>query len=467
MCGLAFAFSKRGKSAAQQVYQLYQNQATRGKQGYGFLSIHNGKLVSIVRAKDEIGIRTAIMKDKSELIMFHHRWPTSTKNTIGTTHPMFISNKELKYDYYFAHNGVIGNATYLKGEHEKLGYSYLTELTEKTICEYKNGTTEVMSTDKTVFNDSESLAIELARHLEGLSDKIDTRGPAAFWGISLKKGTNEVVDVFFGKNKGRDLCVKDNSKWFSVSSETGQDIRDMVLFSVPIKQIGSQLFEQPLLIDEATPIVRTATNLLSERSSVGFSDVNKIHTDEVSHQIGSYDDELVNAYYTIKDVYASGFAFSAFSPTTYKMMPCYLPNQFLGIGLETRVFLKDYEPKPRQINIPSVKEMEELEELAEKYISVETRMERVEQRYENSEITKYQCENAIKALQNESDSLEELIASTGIDTETIEKTLEDFREIADYNSTYTSSAENDINEQAIKDVTDALNDDWQLSHGIS
>ena len=175
MCGLVTVLSKKNKPAGQYAFELYQKQATRGKDGYGYLAIQDGHIVNVARAKTETVIRSMLMKEKADFIMFHHRLPTSTDNTIGTTHPMFVSHKELEFDYYFAHNGVITNAIYLKGKHDKLGYKYLTEHKIIEVAEYTHGhDPEYLSTPVTKFNDSETLAIELARYIEGKSDTIET-----------------------------------------------------------------------------------------------------------------------------------------------------------------------------------------------------------------------------------------------------------------------------------------------------
>jgi len=46
-------FSKKGKRAGQYAFELYKKQESRGKKGYGYIAIHNGKIVSIQRAKEE------------------------------------------------------------------------------------------------------------------------------------------------------------------------------------------------------------------------------------------------------------------------------------------------------------------------------------------------------------------------------------------------------------------------------
>jgi predicted glutamine amidotransferase len=253
MCGLIAVMSKKGKRANQYALDLYKKQASRGKAGYGYLAIHDGKLVSIKRAKDEETITKYLKQETAETILFHHRFPTSTDNSIGTTHPIFVSHAELECDYYLAHNGVITNPLSLQIKHNDLGYDYTTEHRVYEVAEFKDKSkTEMLGKPVTKFNDSESLAIEFARYVEGLSSNIATTGGVAFWAVALEKGTNNVIDVYFGKNKGRDLCKINTSKWLVVTSITGKDIDPMVLNKVDINTLTINEFE--LDIDEAKPV---------------------------------------------------------------------------------------------------------------------------------------------------------------------------------------------------------------------
>ena len=346
MCGLVLAFSKRGKNTGDYVYQLFNKQRTRGQQGFGFLCIQDGKLVKVHRAKWGHEIEKELKGDKSDIILFHHRFPTSTKNTVGTTHPMFVSNPALKYDYYFAHNGVITNTDLLKKEHEKLGYKYNTEFHEQTKAVYADGTEEVLDSEKSVHNDSESLAIELARWIEGLTKSIDTRGGAAFWGISLEKGTNNVVNLYFGKNKGRDLKMFDNKNWLAISSESGEDLVDMVLHTVDIHTY--EMDEQALLIDEAKPVetktVTTTHETYKERERrMGFDDKKTaplalpyksevdIHSTNDINKKGSLIPSpfvLMDAYYTYNQACDTGFPIDEFYPTWVDGEKFWVPMQF-------------------------------------------------------------------------------------------------------------------------------------------
>lgn len=120
----------------------------------------------------------------------HHRAPTSSNNKLSQTHPLIVDNGSLKYKYAFVHNGIISNAEDVKKAHEKLGFEYLTEYKQ----EWSNAEPDIK------FNDSESLAIELARYIEKQTDTIATSGSIAFIGIQINRKTNKVLKVFFGRN---------------------------------------------------------------------------------------------------------------------------------------------------------------------------------------------------------------------------------------------------------------------------
>lgn len=437
MCGLAFALSKKGHSAGQQVLNLYKAQENRGKQGYGFISIHEGKLVGIHRAMTEFGIRPLLLKDKSEFIMFHHRSPTSTKNTVGTTHPMYVTGEELKYDYYFAHNGIIHNASLLKSKHEEKGYKYQTEYIEKKIAEYKSGRSETLEVDKSVFNDSESLAIELARYIEGLSDEISTRGPVAFWGISLEKGSNNVVEVFFGKNKGRDLCIKDNKKWYTVSSETGQDLEDMKLYSVPIKDLGKSLFEQPLEIDEATPVER----VIPVQSTTGYRWRELDDTTDYRTE----DEKLVNKYYTIKEAMNVNIPFREFVPVSYGGTIFYVPMKFVGDEKDREKPSETEQLKltgviegESKIIKPTLKEMERLDVLVERWAALEGKLDKAEELYTNGNLSKSHYDSIVNQTQEEISLTEDLISALNIDEEIVDEVLDTARQLVDYNNSFAT-----------------------------
>ena len=139
MCGIVAGFSKKGKRISKSIMKRYLAQKHRGSQGFGYVMYYKdgkGGSISVGRSIDEAGIRTQIMNENSSIGLFHHRLPTSTPNVEEATHPIFVSNEELDYDYFVVHNGVIRNADELKKKHEDLGYEYTTVIESEVVTRH-------------------------------------------------------------------------------------------------------------------------------------------------------------------------------------------------------------------------------------------------------------------------------------------------------------------------------------------
>lgn len=240
MCGIVLVKNNNDHKASKKVFKRYQAQSKRGTQGYGAVSIENGKIKQIYRSEDEAGIR-AIYKDDATCMLFHHRTPTSTPNLEECTHPIFVSNEELDYDYLMVHNGVISNDTTLKSEFEKRGYEYTTKVQSyyKSKGEYKpNG--------REVFNDSESLAIDLAIAIDGNEPKLKALGSIAFVMIQYRKDTKDVTGIYFGRNDRNPLKLDRQGGNIVIASEgTGIDVEVHKLFKLDIEtdEITSRPFD--------------------------------------------------------------------------------------------------------------------------------------------------------------------------------------------------------------------------------
>ena len=90
--------------------------------------------------------------------------------------------------------------------------------------------------DKAVgkFNDSESLAIELAKFIEGKSEKIESYGNAAFIVLQCTKDWLPVA-IHFGRNDGKPLCIeKGDNELYLASEGAGEDLHVGILFSSKI-----------------------------------------------------------------------------------------------------------------------------------------------------------------------------------------------------------------------------------------
>lgn len=247
MCGILFGRRLDGLPIAKSLSKRYQQQSQRGKQGFGYIAIKNDKVETIMRAKHEGDILEALRKETSSAILFHHRLPTSTPNTLDTTHPIAVINKLLKKNYYVIHNGIINNADDLCTEHTELGFLYTTAIETKTIVQSRTEYTE-SSTFK--FNDSEALAIDLALTLEGKQTAMKAQGTISFIVIQTDK-KDRVEKILYGHNYGNPLVRESNlgtdkkGMFFLKSLGKGADVPTHELHSYDWKtgQIETKMFQ--------------------------------------------------------------------------------------------------------------------------------------------------------------------------------------------------------------------------------
>lgn len=226
MCGIV-AIRREGKSkkVSKMIIKRYHNQRSRGNEGFGFVSVENGHVKAYTRSQTEEDIITELKKSDTHDIMFHHRYPTSTPNFAPASHPIKVSHKSLKYDYFMVHNGVIWNDKALKAEHEKLGFKYNTEIEKVYQCQGK-----VLSIEK-CFNDSEALAIALAISIDQEGKGIDAIGSIAFVMYQVKKNSTKVVRQFYGRNYGSPLLVEHAKDFTAITSAgSGTVVPTNILF---------------------------------------------------------------------------------------------------------------------------------------------------------------------------------------------------------------------------------------------
>lgn len=202
MCGIVYLEDK--KEITGKVNDLYKAQKTRGQQGFGFVALKDGSVQQYGRAQHEAEIMKKLEKlTDTEKVLFHHRFPTSAINLPETAHPIKVSGGPFKNVYYFVHNGVISNADERKKDHKKMGIKYRTEVVEKT--EWKAGKS-TYTHKETSFNDSESLAIDMALFIEGIKDKVESRGSAAYVCIEADK-EGRALRLHYGRNYGNPLIA--------------------------------------------------------------------------------------------------------------------------------------------------------------------------------------------------------------------------------------------------------------------
>jgi len=225
MCGLIYGKRADKQPISKSILKRYKSQSGRGKQGFGYVTVQNNKIENYKRFETEAEMERELLGETASEILFHHRLPTSTPNEAHFNHPFHIKHKSFKHDYYFVHNGVITNDSVLKTKHDKLGYDYMTEevktVTTITRTEVRGVYDEDVDVKETAkYNDSEALALEVARYIEGLQENIEAIGSIAFICIQTDKKGN-VKKLFYGRNDGNPLIVErdKNAKMFFLKSE--------------------------------------------------------------------------------------------------------------------------------------------------------------------------------------------------------------------------------------------------------
>lgn len=229
MCGIITIVKRKndGVATPATILGMLKEQIERGSEGFGYVAFDK-TIESYVRRETKAQIEVPLEKCTSPSIMFHHRMPTSTPNFADCTHPIKVSHKELKYDYYIVHNGVISNHSILHDKHIELGYKYQTYI--KTTVETLNNT---LSKEK--WNDSEALAIDISRFIEAKQDKIESRGSIAFVSLQVNKKTNEIVGIFFGRNTSPLTAKLTDSALILRSEGEELDTKPNVLYRLDIK----------------------------------------------------------------------------------------------------------------------------------------------------------------------------------------------------------------------------------------
>ena len=238
-----------GKPSQTNLTKRYEAQKTRGTEGYGYVAFTPEKIQNIRRRTEEKEIMQELEKETAPAFIFHHRQPTSTPNFKEMAHPITTKNPRLKSTYYTIHNGIISNADERKKEHEKLGYSYTTDLVKRT--EYTT-ISNAYSYAQHYFNDSEALAIDLAEYLDGNTDTIKTIGSVA--AIVLEAKNEKPVALHWIRNNGNPLKLEKLEKTFFClrSQGAGKEIKPDTMFSLDL-QTGA-IAERSLKITHTTSL---------------------------------------------------------------------------------------------------------------------------------------------------------------------------------------------------------------------
>lgn len=229
MCGIIGAFNdnkNQKENVNEWVIDTLQNQIDRGEKGFGIIFIDKSLKVIIKRACELTKTMLDLYMNNAKMIILHHRNPTSSANKLSQTHPILVENKSLKYKYYVVHNGIVSNDEDVKKAHKQLGFEYTTEYEKRWFS----------ANSDIKFNDSECIAIELARYIEKKTDTMAIIGSAAFIGLQVDKKTNKALNVYFGRNNGCPLNLAASRGKIRLSSEgQGTAITENFLYSFNLK----------------------------------------------------------------------------------------------------------------------------------------------------------------------------------------------------------------------------------------
>lgn len=197
MCGIIYAKNLTGNEPVNNLIKvLYQNQKSRGQQGFGFVGM-SAKSINTYRSINEKWIMRYLNENQYDEILFHHRNPTSTPNTLKSTHPFVIQLNGKSY--YFVHNGIIQNDDELQKDHYERNIAY-------------------ESHDEFFFNDSEALAWDFCLWLNGEQDKMKARGAVAFICLETDE-KNRASKLYFYRNTEVPLRIYRDKTLFIISSE--------------------------------------------------------------------------------------------------------------------------------------------------------------------------------------------------------------------------------------------------------
>ena len=229
MCGICYVRRLDSKLASKMIEKRYRKQKERGSEGFGYVAICDNIVKVYRRSATEKSIIEKLNEETATEILFHHRFPTSTPNFAEASHPIKVDNEKLSHIYYVVHNGIISNDDELKPQHEAEGYKYTTELVQK----WRNGGNTIQK--QIMWNDSEALAIELAKDLDGEALGIpQMTGSIAFIALQVDKKSKEVTKVFFGRNSGNPLKLETvKGQFIGITSQgSGINIKENTLYTI-------------------------------------------------------------------------------------------------------------------------------------------------------------------------------------------------------------------------------------------
>lgn len=200
----------------------FLDQRHRGTEGFGVFDRTRTRLVRATKEKKMLGW---LKNHESTSLMFHHRFPTSTRNRKSACHP-FSTKDHFDSNYVLIHNGHISNSRSLRLEHEKLGIQY-------------------HSWDKSEgkFNDSESLLWDVALYLEGKQSKLQAYGNIAFVCLEIPKDKRKTTKLHFARNTNPLNMLVDEGTVMLSSEGEGNSAQPHKLYTLNYKTLALDMID--------------------------------------------------------------------------------------------------------------------------------------------------------------------------------------------------------------------------------
>lgn len=269
MCGIigAFNYGENKRNVNEDVLDILQDQIGRGKEGFGISFIKEDKRVETKRAT----ILTKAVMDlyhepnQARMAIMHHRYPTSSENKLSQTHPIEVKSGSLKYKYLVVHNGVVRNCDKLRKRHEEeLGFTYTTPRMK-----------QFYQSEQEEYNDSESLAVEVAMFIEEQTDFLTIEGSAAFIALQVNKKTEKVNKVFFGRNESNPLKMHAKKGELRLASEgKGENIKPFKLYSFKLSDF--KISKRKMKFKEEEEKTKEFLPGVRYEKEIGFKDNRKL-----------------------------------------------------------------------------------------------------------------------------------------------------------------------------------------------
>lgn len=195
MCGVLYITDFNGNPVNNLLYKRFMNQRTRGLDGFG---IYDNESHELYHHTKEDGILKYLKQHKSSDLLFHHRFPTSTRNVKNACHPFSTGDYFGDTEYILIHNGYLYDEVDTANAHLDMGIQYQS------------------LQDDGSFNDSETLLWEVARYIEGHTLTPDVTGAVAFICIAR----NPLGDkLYFYRNSGSPLKAVFSEHGIQLASE--------------------------------------------------------------------------------------------------------------------------------------------------------------------------------------------------------------------------------------------------------